>query len=63
MSLQVAQNKCIRFCLKLNDRSSIKAEDFEQINWLPIHEKVSQCSLSSKYNAFMRYILMRYIFI
>ena len=28
MRLQAAQNKCIRFCLKLNDRSSIKPEDF-----------------------------------
>ena len=30
--LQFAQNKCIRFCLKLNNRSSIKSKDFEKIN-------------------------------
>ena len=40
MHLQAAQNKCIRFCLKLNDRSGIKSEDFEKINWLPIHERI-----------------------
>ena len=49
MRLQAAQNKCIRFCLKLNDRSSIKTEDFEKINWLLIHKRVSQCSLCSIY--------------
>ena len=43
MCLEAAQNKCIRFCLKLNGRSSIKSEDFEKINWLPIHERISQC--------------------
>ena len=45
MRLQAAQNKCIRFSLKLSDRSSIKSKDFEKINWLLIHERVSQCSL------------------
>ena len=38
--------------LKLNDRSIIKSEDFEKINWLPIHERVSQCSLCSIYKFF-----------
>ena len=41
MRLQAAQNKSIRFCLKLNGRSSIKSKDFEKVNWLPIHERVS----------------------
>ena len=54
MRLQAAQNKCIRFCLKLNDRSSIKSEDFEKINWLPIHERISQCSLISIYKFFAK---------
>ena len=52
MRLQAAQNKCIRFCLKLNDRSIIQSEDFEKINWLPIHERVSKCSLCSIYKFF-----------
>ena len=50
--LQAAQNKCMRFCLKLNDRSSMKFKDFEKINWLPIHERVSKCSMCSVYNFF-----------
>ena len=40
MNLSAAQNKHIRFCLKLNDRFSIKSKDFEKINWVPIHERV-----------------------
>ena len=35
--LQAAQNKCIRFCLKLCDRTSIKINEFEKINWPPNH--------------------------
>ena len=52
--LQAAQNNCIRFCLKLNERSRIKSEDFEKINWLPIHQRVSQCSLCSIYKFFTK---------
>ena len=44
--LQAAQNKCIRFCLKLGDRTSIKVKEFEKINWLPIQDRVNQCTLS-----------------
>ena len=54
MRLQTAQNKCIRFCLTLNYRSSIKSKDFEKINWLPIHERISQCSLCSIYKFFAK---------
>ena len=54
MRLQAAQNKCIRFCFKLNDRSSIKCEDFEKINWLPIHERISKCSRCSIYKFFAK---------
>ena len=54
MRLQAAQNKCIRFCLKFNARSSIKSEDFEKINWPPIHKRVSQCSLCGIYKFFAK---------
>ena len=49
--LQAAQNKCIRFCLKLGDRKSIKINEFEKINWLPIHDRVNQYILSSLYKS------------
>ena len=60
MRLQAAQNKCIRFCLKLNDRFSIKSEDFEKINWLPIDERISQCSLCSIYKLFAIRIVLTF---
>ena len=44
--LQAAQNKCIRFCLKLGDRTSIKVKEFEKINWLPIQDRVNQNTFS-----------------
>ena len=43
--LQAAQNKCIRFCLKLDDRFRLKSKEFERINWLPVQERISQCAV------------------
>ena len=43
-----------KILLKLNDRSCIKSEDFDEINWLPIHERVPQCSLKSIYKFFTK---------
>jgi len=47
--LYTPQNKCIRFCLKQSDRTSIRNEEFKKINWLPIQDRVEQCILSSVY--------------
>ena len=47
--LQAARNKCIRCCLELGCRTSIKINEFEKINWLPIHDRFNQCILSSIY--------------
>ena len=44
--LQAAQNKCIRFCLKLGNRKSITVKEFQKINWLLIHKMFHQCTLS-----------------
>ena len=44
--LQDTQNKCNRFCLKLDDRKSITVQEFEKINWLPIHERVNHCIIA-----------------
>ena len=41
--LQVAQNKCIRFCLNMPARSHISHEEFKNINWLPTKDRVDQC--------------------
>ena len=36
--LQTSQNKCIRFCLSLNNRDRIDGTKFAEINWLPVKE-------------------------
>ena len=41
--IQTAQNKCIRFCLSLGNRSHIGINEFRNINWLPTRERFEQC--------------------
>ena len=38
-NLQITQNKCIHFCLKLDKMHHI-SEDFKTINWLPVDQRV-----------------------
>ena len=40
--LQVAQNKCIRYCLFLNNREGIRYKHLKDINWLPVKDRVNQ---------------------
>ena len=49
--LQTLQNKCIRFCLHLDNRTHIGYDEFEKINWLTINDRFKQCvsSLTFKY--------------
>ena len=37
------QNKCIRFCLRLDKMQHKSLAEFRSINWLPTKEKVHQC--------------------
>ena len=41
--LQIAQNKCIRFCLGLDNRTHIGVNEFKNINWLPVRNRYEQC--------------------
>ena len=45
--LQLLQNKCIRFCLQLDNREHIGTEHFDKISCLPIDQRFKQC-LSTK---------------
>ena len=54
MRLPAAQNKCIKFGLKLNDICSIKSKDLKKMNLLLIHERLLQCSLCSVYKFFKK---------
>ena len=40
---QISQNKCIRYCLKLDNRSHVGIAEFKKLNWLPTKEIVYQC--------------------
>ena len=46
--LQIMQNKCIRFCLKLDKMHHISEEDFKTINWLPVDQRVSTAKLKCR---------------
>ena len=50
--LQIAQNKCIRFCLYLENRKGIRYKHFKEINWLPISDRVDQFIAASAYKFF-----------
>ena len=41
--IQPTQNKCIRFCLKLDKRHHISSKECESINWLPVNKRIQQC--------------------
>ena len=41
--IQISQNKCIRYCLKLDNRSHVGIAEFKKLNWLPTKERVHQC--------------------
>ena len=41
--LQITQNKCIRFCLGLDNRTHIGVNEFKTINWLPTQDRYKQC--------------------
>ena len=42
--LQIAQNKCFRFCLELPPRGLISPSHFRKINWLPVECRVELCT-------------------
>ena len=47
--LQIAQNKCIRYCLYLRNREGIRHKHFKEINWQPITDRVDQFIAVSVY--------------
>ena len=50
--IQCAQNKCIRFCLNLENRAHLGKDEFKIINWLPIKERVNQRICLNAYKSF-----------
>ena len=52
MKIQSAQNKCIRYCLNLNNQKHLTKKDFQVINWLPTSERVNQRICVNAYKSF-----------
>ena len=50
--IQTDQNKCIRFCLNLNNRAHIGIKEFKNINWLPTKERFEQCTTAKVFKFF-----------
>ena len=50
--IQTAQNKCVRFCLNMNNRAHIGVREFKNINWLPTKERFEQCTATSVFKFF-----------
>jgi len=50
--LQIAQNKCIRYCLFLGNREGIRYKHLKEINWLPVKDRVNQFIAASVYKFF-----------
>lgn len=40
--LQIPRNKCIRFCLNLNNMAHIWRDEFKKINWVPVNNYFKQ---------------------
>ena len=50
--LQTLQNKCVRFCLQLDNRAHIKITEFKKINWLPVDFRFRQCLAANVFKFF-----------
>ena len=50
--LQVLQNKCILFCLQLDNIEHIGTKHFDKISWFPIHQRFKQCLSTSAFKFF-----------
>ena len=50
--LQVLKNKCIRFCLQMDNREHMRTEHFDKINWLIIDQRFKQCLFTNVFKFF-----------
>ena len=55
--MHVLQNKCICFCLLLDNTEHAGTEHFDKISWLPIDQRFKQCLSTSIFKFFSEMIL------
>ena len=51
-TLQTLQNKCVRFCLQLDNRAHAGITEFKKINWLPVDYRFRQCLAANVFKFF-----------
>ena len=50
--LQTLQNKSVRFCLQLDNRTHVGITEFKKINWLPVDYRFRQCLAANVFKFF-----------
>ena len=50
--IETPQNKCIRFCLNLDNKTHVGINEFIKINWMPTKEIVAQCIFVNTFKFF-----------
>ena len=50
--LQTLQNKCVCFCLQLDNKAHVGITEFKQINWLPVNYRFRQCLAANVFKFF-----------
>ena len=55
---QTVQNKCIGYCLQIDNRSHIGMKDCEKINWLPVSERFNEYLCSNVFKFFKKICLL-----
>ena len=48
--IQIMQNRCILFCLKLDKMHHISEKEFRLVKWLPTSKRINQCINTISYN-------------
>ena len=49
---QTLQNKCLRFCLQLDNRAHVGITEFKKINWLQVDYRFRQCLAANAFKFF-----------
>ena len=50
--LQTFQNKCVRFCLQLDNKAHVGITEFKHINWLPVNYRFRRCLAANVFKFF-----------
>ena len=55
--IQIAQNKCIRYCLNLDNKAHIGTNEFLKINWLPTKKELNNAFAPTSLNFLIKCLL------